>query len=56
MEGVGGNELTTSLIGDMLIKGRDKNMNQKIIKVTGMFTDPKSKYTVISSTRANKVR
>ena len=55
MDCAGGNEMTMTLIGDMLIKGRDKNMNEKVIKITNIFIDPKSKYTVISSTKANKV-
>ena len=51
----GGNEMTSNLIGDMLVKGRDKDMNDITIKITNMCIDPKSKYTIVSSTKANKI-
>ena len=35
--------MSSKLVGDMLIKGRDKDMKDKIIKVTNMFIEPKSK-------------
>ena len=39
----------------MLINGRDKEMNSKLMKMTDVFIDPTSKYTVISTTKANKI-
>ena len=51
----GGNKMSSKLVGDILIKGRDKDMNDKIIKVTNMFIDPKSKYTILSSTKVHKL-
>ena len=51
----GGNNMSSKLVGDMLIKGRGKDMKSKLIKVTKMFIDPKSKYTILSSTRANVI-
>ena len=39
----GGNNMSSKLVGDMLIKGRGKDMKSKLIKVTNMFIDPKSK-------------
>lgn len=47
--------MLSKLVGDILIKGRDKDMNERMIKVTNMFIDPKSKYTILSATKVHKV-
>lgn len=50
----GENEIKIKLIGDMSINRRDKEMNDKVIKITNIFIDSTLNQTIISKNKANK--
>ena len=48
----GGNDMNSNKVGDLIIMGKDNEMKTKIIRITEIFIDPKSHYTVLSTTKS----
>ena len=50
----GGNLMNSRKVGDLKLNGRNREMKNIELLIKDMFIDPKSEYTLISSTKATK--